>query len=259
MNDCNCGFDNNTELDCNTIQSKKWYNFHVPSDLFDEMNNYVRLTQEYLVRDRQMCKADFCTEANHIGLKIRMLLRQLEDQVNGLGEEFIDLQKTLCQYIAKMDKALADAEQALAQADDAIALAEEVSQGFQEFKDAVSEQVDELETRLNTEIATRASEDTKLQNAIDSEKVARQNAITDEAKQRADAVQAEATARQTADSALGNRITTLEGKADKDTTYALEQNDSGITLKGSDGSSSKVEVRGGAPEATTEDIMSIFE
>lgn len=237
MNDCNCSLDNNTELDCNTIQSKKWYNFHVPSDLFDEMNNYVRLTQEYLVRDRQMCKADFCTEANHIGLKIRMLLRQLEDQVNGLGEEFIDLQKTLCQYIAKMDKALEDAEQALTQADDAIALAEEVSQGFQEFKDAVSEQVDELETRLNTEIATRASEDTKLQIAIDSEKVSRQNA----------------------DSALGNRITTLEGKADKDTTYSLEQDDDGITLKGSDGSSSKVEVKGGAPEATTEDIMSIFE
>ena len=257
---CNCScepsFDKNTELNCDTIQNKKWYKFHVPAELFDEMNNYVKLVQVYLHRDKNLCECDFATEANNIGLKIRVLLRQLEDQINGLGEEFVDLQKTLCTYIAKMDKALEDAGQALEHAENAIALAEEVSQGFEEFKTQVNEAVEGLEDRLNGEIATRASEDTRLNNAITAEQTARQNAITGEQNARQQAISQEATARQNADSALGNRITALEQAPQTDTTYSLSKSGDTVTLTGSDGSTSSIT---SAPEATTEDIMSIFD
>ena len=135
---CSNSFDDNTKLDCATIQDKKWYKFHVPAELFDEMNNYVGLVKEYLYRDGRVCECDFTREANHIGLKIRMLLRQLEDQINGLGEEFVDLQKVLCEHMQKLDEAMTKVETAIQNADSALDTAQEISEGFDELQQTVN-------------------------------------------------------------------------------------------------------------------------
>ena len=118
-----------------------------------------------------------------------------------------------------MDKALEDAESALQQAEDAIALAQSVSDGFAEFQSEVNGSLTNMQTALNSEISTR----------------------------------------QDADTALGNRVTALEGRADNNTTYALSKSGDNLILTGSDGNSTSVEITGGAPEASSESIMSIFE
>lgn len=226
---CSCGFDNNTKLDCDTIQDKKWYKFHVPAELFDEMNNYVGLVKEYLYRDGCICKCDFTTEANHIGLKIRMLLRQLEDQINGLGEEFVDLQKVLCDHMQKLNDAMDRVETAIQNADEAIEVAQGVSEGFEELEETVNG----FESRISA-----------LEQNTDDNTTYSLSQVGDQL---------------TLVGSDGTRSTVTISQTDLNTTYTLTKSGYNVTLTGSDGSVNTIQITGGAPEATTEAIESVLE
>ncbi len=226
---CSCGFDNNTELNCDTIQDKKWYKFHVPAELFDEMNNYVGLVKEYLYRDGCICKCDFTTEANHIGLKIHMLLRQLEDQINGLGEEFIDLQKVLCDHMQQLNDAMDRVETAIQNAEDALEIAQDVSEGF----GALEETVNSFESRISA-----------LEQNTDDNTTYSLSQVGDQL---------------TLVGSDGTRSTVTISQTDLNTTYTLTKSGDNVTLTGSDGSVNTIQITGGAPEATAEAIESVLE
>lgn len=225
---CSNSFDDNTKLDCATIQDKKWYKFHVPAELFDEMNNYVGLVKEYLYRDGKVCECDFTREANHIGLKIRMLLRQLEDQINSLGDEFVDLQKVLCDHMQKLDDAMTKVETAIQNAESALATAEEVSEGFE----ALEQTVNGFEGRI-----------TALEQNVDDNTTYSLSQVGDQL---------------TLVGSDGTRSTVTISQTDLNTTYTLTKSGDNITLTGSDGSVSTIQITGGAPEATAEAIEDVL-
>lgn len=225
---CSNSFDDNTKLDCATIQDKKWYKFHVPAELFDEMNNYVGLVKEYLYRDGRVCECDFTREANHIGLKIRMLLRQLEDQINSLGEEFVDLQKVLCEHMQKLEEAMTDLETAIQTAEDAVDKAEEVSEGFE----ALEQTVNGFESRISA-----------LEQDVDDNTTYSLGQVGDQL---------------TLVGSDGTRSTVTISQTDLNTTYTLTKSGDNITLTGSDGSVNTIQITGGAPEATAEAIEDVL-
>lgn len=225
---CSNGFDDNTKLDCATIQDKKWYKFHVPAELFDEMNNYVGLVKEYLYRDGRICECDFTREANHVGLKIRMLLRQLEDQINSLGEEFVDLQKVLCEHMQKLENAMTDLETAIQTAEDAVDTAEEVSEGFE----ALEQTVNGFEGRISA-----------LEQDVDDNTTYSLSQVGDQL---------------TLVGSDGTRSTVTISQTDLNTTYTLTKSGDNVTLTGSDGSVNTIQITGGAPEATPQAIEDVL-